>query len=114
MKTHERGRTGGTRARRSARVRRELIEAYRRSGLGMAAFCRSHRLPLATLCNWLRRVPAPCAFAEVQVRPGAPTAAIVPVAAAVEIVLPGGVEMRIRDPGVLPGLFSFLRELARC
>jgi len=100
--------------RRSAQVRKKLIEAYRASGLGKAAFCRSHRLPLATFCNWLRRAPATCTFAEVQVKPPTWAVAASEHGVLLEVALPKGIHLRVRDPAALAVVLPVVRELARC
>jgi hypothetical protein len=100
---------------RSAQERRELIEAFEACGLGKAAYCRRRGIPLATFCNWLkRRTKTEPVFAEVQVVGRAPTLPLLRGAAPVEIELPSGVRVHVRDTERLAQLTAFIRELSPC
>jgi transposase-like protein len=69
--------------RRSKQERREIVEAYRRSGMTQEAFAKRHRLKVGTLRGWLYRqeeaaVQAPTGrFVEVQPAATARRAAVV-------------------------------------
>jgi hypothetical protein len=109
--------------RRSAQERRELIEVYRASGLGKAAFCRRHGLHLATFCAWFHRRslrgPAgkAAAFAEVILPMDGPTGASGESAASdarLRIDLPRGLCVRVYDVSTLKDLAPFIREVLAC
>jgi hypothetical protein len=104
------------RVRRSAEQRRELINRYEVSGLGKAEFCRQNGIHLGTFCQWFspgarspkRRmrgpeVMHPPAFAEVRVA--------IAASAPVEVDLPQGIRIRLRDAGLLAVV---IREALAC
>ncbi len=68
--TGEKRDTSGRRVSNAER-RREMVEAYRQSGLTMAAFARRERINYATFAGWVAKagageqVKAPIKFAEV-------------------------------------------------
>ena len=98
--------------RRSAQERRELIEAYRASGLSRSAFCLRQDLPLPTFCGWLKKRPA---FTEVSLPAGQPASGTVPPPAArLRIELPRGLCVQVYDVTVLKKLAPFIREALSC
>jgi hypothetical protein len=98
--------------RRSAQERQELIQAYGRSGLSKAAFCRERGLLPATFYLWFKKqtVPAP-RWAEVQV--DRPEAIQTPPhhGPPLELALPCGVRMGVRDARWLPDVARLVRAL---
>ena len=118
MKTNILKRKRRSRVLRTLEQRQELIRRYQASGLGKAEYCREHGVNLATFCQWLegrlrterrRSVSTPKSemkFAEAQVPLGA--------TALVEIALPSGVCVRLRDLSRGRELVEFLREWTRC
>jgi len=111
--------TGEKRDARGRRVtpqarRREWVQAYRESGLTMAAFARQERINYATFAGWVAKagkaVPPKSAlrFAEVQlpfVSPG-PAA----VSAALEVRLPDGTSVRGSSVAEVAALVRALRS----
>ena len=101
---------------RSAEDRRELIKRFKASGQSQTEFCRENKVNLGTFCHWLHDSPRKARpgknptqrvkFAEVQVAPG--------LAAPIEIRLPSGISIRLRDAGVVGDLVKFVREAASC
>ncbi len=98
--------------RRSAQQRRELMRAYEGSGLSKAAFCRERGIQPATFYLWFKKRVLPAQrWAEVQVdRPetipppphhGPP----------LELALPCGVRLGVRDVRWLPDVARFVRAL---
>ena len=88
------------------------MEAYERSGLGKADFCRRHELHLGTFCGWFKKKSG---FVEVSL----PEEAMKPepdheVAARLQIQLPWGVRVQVYDPEMLKGLSAFIREVCSC
>jgi putative transposase len=89
---------------------RELIEQQQRSGLSIAAFCAEHDVAVSTFFAWRRKL-------EIRGAPGAPgisgvpafvelTPSIEPAAARgsvellpapIELLLPGGLTVRVRE-----------------
>lgn len=98
--------------RRSAQERRELIQAYERSGLSKAAFCRERGILPATFYLWFKKqaLPAP-RWAEVQV--DRPEAIQTPPhhGPPLELALPCGVRMGVRDARWLPDVARLVRAL---
>ena len=101
---------------RTAEDRRQLIETFNQSGLGMAEFCRREGLRLSTVYNWVYRAKppriatrtgnAPVRFAEVKLAMGG--------GAPIEVELPGGVRIQVRDASLWPVVGGWLREVASC
>ena len=109
-----------------------LLEACRRSGLSQAEFCRRRGIPPGTLAFWKHTLaraahparsrarpgrPAPPTFVPVQVvtRPRPADDAIARSAAAggeIEIVLAGGLRVRVRGRVDVPWLGQVIRTLA--
>ena len=118
MKTNISKRTGRSRVLRTPEQRQELIQGYRASGLGKSEYCRQRGVNLTTFCQWLngrlrtkrrRSVSTPKSemkFAEARV----PLGAMAPM----EIALPSGVCVRLRDLSQGKELVEFLWELSRC
>lgn len=116
MKTNTVRRDKRGRILRSAEERQSLIAAFQQSDLGMAEFCRRRDIQLSTFCAWVHRAKrkrglsektrAPVHFAEVQVAMGG----TVPI----EVEMPGGVRIRIRDAGFWPMVGGWLREAVSC
>ncbi|MFZ5494178.1 MAG: IS66 family insertion sequence element accessory protein TnpA [Verrucomicrobiota bacterium] len=98
-------RDGSGRRLTTAERRSELVAAYRRSGLTMAAFARREGLRYSTFAGWVlqggwRRAPA-VRFAQVQL-PSVPP------------VTPAGLEVRLPDGTLLRGgRAAALAELVR-
>lgn len=98
--------------RRSAQERRELIEAYRTSGLSRSAFCLRQDLPLPTFCGWLKKRPA---FTEVSLPADKPAFGTVPPPTArLQIELPRGLCVQVYDVNTLEKLAPFIREVCSC
>jgi transposase-like protein len=101
---------------RAAEDRQKLIETFHQSGLGMAEFCRRQDLRLSTVYNWVHRAKTgrlcgrkrkePIRFAEVKVAMGG--------GAPIEVELPGGVRIQVRDASLWPVVGGWLREVASC
>jgi hypothetical protein len=98
--------------RRGAEERQELIQAYERSGLSKAAFCRERGILPATFYPWFKTQSLPVPrWAEVQVdRPEAmqPAPHHGPP---LELALPCGVRMGVRDARWLPEVARLVRAL---
>ena len=104
---------------RTAEERQELIERYKASGQGKAEFCAQHGLKLMTLYGWLnprrsaalrrRAMKAPVKFARMEVALDR-----VPALPAVEIALPSGVRVRLREAAAVADLAKFVREVGAC
>lgn len=108
-------RTGSDgRLRYSPDQRRELLEAYDRSGLSAMAFARQHGVSYQTFISWIRKrrqtadVPAAQspAFAEVMVKP---TGSLVPL----RVVLPCGAAIELSSRDALPLAIELLSTLRR-
>jgi len=101
---------------RTAEDRQKLIESFHQSGLGLAEFCRRQDLRLSTVYNWVHRAKpprtatrkgqAPIRFAEVQMAMGG--------GAPIEVALPGGVRIQVREASLWPVVGGWLREVASC
>jgi len=116
MKTKKR--RGGSRGRipRTAEERQELIESFNSSGQSQADFCRERGINATTFNGWLRgrvgggkaRVRKPkVKFARVDVP--------VNTRPEVEIALPGGVRVLIRNGGSVGQVAELIREVtAKC
>ncbi len=82
---------------------------YRRSGQTPAAFCRAHGLHPGTFSGWLRKSPpaTEAGFAQVELPP--------PPTEAIEIVLPGGTQVRLRMAGAdIEQVAALVRRIAGC
>jgi len=107
---------------RSAEDRRGLIKRFKTSGQSQTEFCRENNVKLATFCHWLhdplrkarQRKPRTrhMKFAEVQACP--PGRVATGVAAPIEINLPSGVTIRLRDAGTVGDLVKFVKEAGSC
>lgn len=92
----------------------QIIDQQRTSGLGVAAFCRRHVIPVSSLYAWRRRLAIsvpPHAFVEAKI-------AAVPAAAEdagrIEIRLHGGRRLRVGhgfDPHLLRDVIAVLEGL---
>ena len=84
---------GSKRGERAAEMHR-LIEEFERVGSSQAAFCRAHGLAMSTFLYWRRRAAEARrqAFVEVEI---APSAKLGDDHRGIEVVLPGGVIVRI-------------------
>lgn len=103
---------GAGRQRRSARERRELIEAYNGSGQKASAFCRERGIHPATFYRWRKEPSLPVGgWTEVQVQRIAPTVQAVSLSSPLEIELRSGVRFSVRDAGWLPEVAAFVRAL---
>ena len=111
---------------------RDLIRQQRRSGLSIAAFCAEHDVAVSTYFVWRRKVeagdaPTPPAFVELTpaierstavAATGAAVATTAPARpgesahAPIELLLPGGLILRVRqgfDAGTLRQMVEALR-----
>lgn len=101
---------------RSAEDRRELIKRFKTSGQSQTEFCRENKVKLATFCHWLHDPPRKARqrktrtrrvkFAEVQMASGG--------SAPIEINLPSGITIRLRDAAVVGDLVKFVKEAGSC
>lgn len=103
---------------RTAEQRQELVAGYKSSGLGMTAFCKREGVSLSTFSHWLNprvkmkrsrsiRAEKPrMKFTEVKMALGG--------TAPIEVELPGGARIRIRDYEAWPVVGRWLREVAGC
>jgi len=103
---------------RTTEERRVLVEEFKGSGLGVAEFCRRRDLRMGTFYHWVQREKQgrrkavtktgkpPVRFAEVQVAMsgGAP----------IEVELPGGVRIGVRDARLWPVVGGWIREVVGC
>ena len=111
MKTNERRADKRGRVLCSADQRRELVAAYRGSGVTPAAFCRERGVNATTFNGWLRRTAAHApAFAQVELT--APIERAANGAATVEVLLPNGARIGIRHEGRLDELVGLVRGVA--
>jgi hypothetical protein len=92
----------------TAADRERLIQEHARSGLTKKVFCAKRGINLTTFHGWFKRrnKSGPARFAEVKLPVG--------MAAPIEIELPRGVHIRIRDTGRLRDVVEFVREVAGC
>ncbi len=98
------------RVRTDLRRRRALVEAYERSGLSQAEFCRRRDLNPKTFSVWRRASSsATLAFAEVQLPTPEPAGDLV-----VEILLREDVRIRVPFAGNVGGTGALIREIVRC
>jgi transposase-like protein len=103
------------RVRRSGAQRAEILAAYDQSGVSAAEFARLVGVKYPTLAGWLhRRGRRPGSAARPQVR--FVEAAVPPLAAPapLELELPGGVRLRLTEPGQVPLAAALLRGLGPC
>ena len=104
---------------RTAGQRQELVDGYKASGLGMTEYCQREGVRLSTFCHWYnkgfrrarhrpgtRLKKPPMKFTEVKMALGG--------AASIEVELPGGARIRIRDGEAWPVVGRWLREVAGC
>jgi len=97
------------RVRYSAADREQLIHEQAASGLSKNAFCAQRQIKLATFYRWTARrcaavVRKRVAFAQVEVT-GTPPAAV-------EVMLPNGVRVGIRQEGGRQELIALIRGVA--
>jgi len=92
----------------TAADREQLIQEHARSGLTKKAFCAKRGINLTTFHGWFKRrnKSGPARFAEVKLPVG--------MAAPIEIELPKGICIRIRDAARLRDVVEFIREVAGC
>ena len=101
------------RVRRSGAQRAEILAAYDQSGVSAAEFARRVGVKYPTLAGWLhRRGRRPGSAPRPQVR--FVEAAVTPTSVPVELELPGGVRLRLTEPGQVPLVVALLRGLASC
>ena len=91
---------------------REVVGRQEKSGLSVRAFCRQEDVCAHTLYIWRRRLAnrRPVSFAVVRVRPESQQPACT-----LELILPGGEQLRIAagvDAATLRTVLAALRELA--
>ncbi len=70
-----------------------LIAQQQASGMSIDAFCRRHQLPASTFFAWRRKLSEPNASMFVELTHEAEPASAAPI----ELVLPGGVVVRVRE-----------------
>jgi len=106
---------------------RQVVRRWRRSGLGVRAFCAAEGLAEPSFYAWRRQLArrdqeaatdvAP-QFVPVHVRPDvAASASLADVAPAIDIVLPNGRRLRVPagfDPTMLRQLLAVAEESAPC
>ena len=98
------------RVRRSGAQRAEILAAFDQSGVSAAEFARLVGVKYPTLAGWLHRRGQPGKapagrFVE---------AAVTPASVPVELELPGGVRLRLTEPGQVPLVVALLRGLGPC
>jgi hypothetical protein len=102
------------RVRRDTAERERLIQEQAASGLTKKAFCARRRINRATFYAWAKQERAmmvrPPAFAQVEVVPQCDPAATTPVA--VEVLLPNGTRIGIRQQGRRDELVALVRGVA--
>jgi hypothetical protein len=97
----------------SAEDRKQLIQKYRASGQGKAAYCRTQQLNLVTFCGWLKRyAPLPGGFAEVTVDPPIPTPT--GTRARIEVRFPSGICVLLPREGSPDEVGRLVREVVGC
>jgi transposase-like protein len=110
-------RTGSDgRLRYTPEQRRDLLEAFERSGLSAMAFSRQHGVSYQTFIAWLRKrrecgaalPPDGPAFAEVMLQKSSP-----PPISALRIVLPCGTVIELASRSALPLAAELLQSLRR-
>lgn len=99
------------RVRRSGAQRAEILAAFDASGVSAAEFARLVGVKYPTLAGWLHRRGRPgktpaVRFVEATVPPAVPTP--------LELELPGGVRLRLTEPGQVPLVVALLRGLGPC
>jgi transposase-like protein len=100
--------------RRGSEERRELVRAFRSSGLSQAAFARHEGIHPVTLGHWLRRDGGSGGPARRR-KIGAFTRVDVAMAhAPIEIELRSGLRIRLQDARRLHELVTFFREVGAC
>ena len=116
MKTKERRTDRRGRVQRTAEQRRELIDEWKASGLGKAAFCRQRGVNLATFCHWFGRKKKRRRKGAAQAPKFAEVAVVQPTVeqAAIEILLPNGSRIGIRHQGKRDDLVALVRGVAGC
>lgn len=106
------------RVRRSAAQRAEILAAFEQSGVSAAEFARLVGVKYPTLAGWLHRRRRRPDEARTAPRPAVRfVEATVPtpeVRAPVELELPGGVRLRLAEPGQVPLVVALLRGLGPC
>ena len=108
MKTEEQTRKRRVLVRRSAEDREQLIQEYKTSGMTRREFCAKRKINLQTFHGWFGKRPVRSSprFAEVAL----PVSGTAPI----EIELPKGVCIRLRDPSALSEVAAFIREVNGC
>ena len=108
MNTEERTRKRRVLVRRSAEDREQLIQEYEASGLTRRKFCAKRKINLMTFHGWFKKQASPPAaqFREMALPVGG--------TAPIEIELPKGVCIRLRDPSALREVAAFIREVNAC
>lgn len=96
---------------RSAEQRRELVAAYRSSGQTQAGFCRERGVHATTFNGWLREA-ATRGTQLVPVELTSPVEAVASALAAIEVLLPNGVRVGIRQQGGRDELIALVRGIA--
>jgi transposase-like protein len=97
----------------SAEDRKQLIQKYRASGQGKAAYCRTQQLNLGTFCGWLKRYASFAdGFAEVTVDPPIPMPA--GTLERIEVRFPGGICVMLPGHGSPDEVGRLVREVVGC
>jgi len=106
------------RVRRSAAQRAEILAAFDASGVSAAEFARLVGVKYPTLAGWLHRRGRRTggAGSDPQPRVRFVEAAVPPpeAPAPLELELPGGVRLRLTEPGQVPLVVVLLRGLGPC
>ena len=113
MKSDRRGRL-----RYSAEQKAAMVEACQASGLSGPRFAALHGVNYQTIAGWLQKrkwhsapiIPKPprsAAFSLVEAE-----SQVMPPAAAIELILPGGAKLTITASGHIPLAAALIRELA--
>jgi len=108
MKAEQPVERGRVLARYSAEGREQFIREQAQSGMTKAAFCAKHGINIGTFHGWSKKlalVKRPT-FAQVDI----PVCA----SAAVEVLLPNGVRIGIRQDGGRDQLVALIRGVAGC
>ncbi len=103
---------------------RQRVLAWERSGLSRRAWCARHGVNLHTLDYWRRRLrddapmraraPARAGLMPLRVAAPAQRAAPAPTAGVIEVLLPGGIGLRVPAAMDADQVAALVRALSRC
>lgn len=100
-----------------AERRRQILAAFEKSGMSGVAFAAHIGVKYPTFAGWLRRSRLKGASSRPRRRPRSPVLfleAKLPTPVALEVELPGGVFLRLRDPAQAALAAELLRLLHPC